>query len=226
MDGKGGERKAVLRGHSWPSQPALEHPGGSKSGAFVVAPGGDAHRHGPPRCLLPLRRCYFWLSISAALQRVIFLPRSQDPARQRLSRWVVGRTPPACSAPRQPGDSPAPALLLPAQGGSWWPPSAKVRLDHPSLLVSWVWACMGNEWRPDATSRLFFSFSLRFKGKKPSLETRRQIITIKLICKLSWIFVLYPGKSCLKSVYLVFFLTSQHVFIVQNANLTLTSKFG
>lgn len=49
MDGKGGERKAVLRGHSWPSQPALEHPGGSESGAFVVAPGGDAHGHGPPR---------------------------------------------------------------------------------------------------------------------------------------------------------------------------------
>lgn len=147
--------------------------------------------------------------------------------RKAASVPLGGRQdPPACSAPRQPGDSPAPALLLPAQGGSWWPPSAKVRLDHPSLLVSWVWACMGNERRPDATSRLFFSFSLRFKGKKPSLETRRQIITIKLICKLSWIFVLYPGKSCLKSVYLVFFLTSQHVFIVQNANLTLTSKFG
>lgn len=103
MDGKGGERKAVLRGHSWPSQPALEHPGGSESGAFVVAPGGDAHRHGPPRCLLPLRRCYFWLSISAALQRVIFLPRSQDPARQRLSRWVVGRTPLPAVPPGSPG---------------------------------------------------------------------------------------------------------------------------
>lgn len=68
------------------------------------------------------------------------------------------QAPPACSAPRQPGDSPAPALLLPAQGGSWWPRSAKVGLDHPSLLLSWLWACMGNERGPDATWRLFFFF--------------------------------------------------------------------
>lgn len=64
MEGKGGKWKALLRGDSQPSQPALKHPGGNRSRALVVAL-GDVHSRAlptPHRWLLMLRHYYFWLS--------------------------------------------------------------------------------------------------------------------------------------------------------------------
>ena len=120
--------------------------------------------------------------ISAALERRIFLLHSQEPVKQHLVCWGIGKDPQPV-VPRGPGPPVSTGWEVVAT-------PAKVGLDHRSLVFIGLWVCMGNEHRPDATLKLFpmidfFSFSC-FKGKNSSLETKRQIMTIK--CKFSCIF--------------------------------------
>lgn len=82
----------------------------------------------------------------------------------------------------------------------------------PPLLVFMLgWVCVGKEQSPEATLRLvpmvFFlllAFPPSFKWKIFPWKLKGKSQQLK--CKLSSIFILYPGKNYLKSVYLVFFL--------------------
>lgn len=137
-------------------------PGGSGSGS-----GGGTGR---VPLLSPLAPPGLFLSVPAALEQGGFCFHSGG--------WVVGRT--TCSRCPRRGDvrTRARAALPPRLPGA--PPAP--RLDG---------LCEGQG--PAAASRLLpiviICFLNHIKEEKPSLGTKRQIITIKLKCKLSWISV-------------------------------------